>query len=40
MAVDGMHGEQGEDFAGRNKEVPEQDAGLSWFDGVLSSGCP
>lgn len=29
-----------EGFTGQNKEVPEQDAGLSWFDGALGSGCP
>lgn len=30
---------KGRTSLGHNKEAPQQDAGESWFDGVLSSGC-
>ena len=41
VAVDRVHGKQGKDFAGAKQGgAPEQDAGESWFNGVLSSGCP
>lgn len=40
VTVDGVDGEQGKDFTGSKQGAPRAGCRKSWFDGLLSSGCP